>query len=202
MLFFKKKETENSSEKTIESMTVAQQSIINNTSVLADFISVQIDSLFIKELKTASGLLSLNSNTIDLIYSSIVFAMDCPVVNQGTDFYKAALLVLIIGKNHAIPSNFKPVLTINDVDKDLDVSFFQLMTRIYSSFNKEFSEKELEKYNKLSENYRLICTSLVRGFQKANASQNEIRLKAKQIRKNYSEQQYGMLVALVALMGK
>ena len=97
-------------------------------------------------------------------------------------------------------SNLLP-LNITDIDKDIRISFFQLMTRIYEKWNKEFNGLDIPKYNKLFDSYNGFMTVYISGTLKGltNISLSEIHNKAKLVRQNYKRSQLMMIEAFAAL---
>lgn len=179
---------------------------IDKIILITDYFMHNIEQKIFNELKSSSGVSDLNSEIEDLIYCTIFLGMAYTgfTEREKTRFQMIAVPI-IFGRNcdeftQENTSNLLP-LNITDIDKDIRISFFQLMTRIYEKWNKEFNGLDIPKYNKLFDSYNGFMTVYISGTLKGltNISLSEIHNKAKLVRQNYKRSQLMMIEAFAAL---
>lgn len=189
-----------------ESLAIEIDKII----LIADYFMHNIEQKMFNELKSSSGVLDLDSKIEDIIYCTVFLGMAYTGFTEGEKArFQMIAGSIIFGRNcNALTQedvqNLLP-LNINDIDKDIRISFFQLMTRIYEKWNKEFTDLEIPKYNKLFDSYNELMIAYISGTLKGltNISPSEIHNKAKLVRQNYKRSQLMMIEAFVALsMGR
>jgi hypothetical protein len=166
--------------------------------LIADYFVYQLDRLFFSELKRVSKKNSLSSEIEDLVYTTLIYGMSYEGITNVTRL-QSVLFTIVLNRNieEATEFNQKNLipLKLDDIDKDGDTSFLQLMTRIFEKWNEEYSEEKYKEYIKLSDIFCGFVTVFIPGTLKGmrNMSLVEMQKKAKQIRQKFKSSQFVLL---------
>ena len=213
MLFFKKKIPDNpvldDFEIQFKNYPEALKYEIDKSIAITDFFMSNVDSQFINELKEASNVIYISHEVEDLIYCTLLYGMEYTGFNEKQRIRLQSIANPIIFTRNQTELNPDEVaslipLGVDDIDKDINISFIQLMTRIYDKWDKEFSEDEMPKYQKLLNIYGNFMMGFIKGMSMglANSSPSQIHTKAKEIRKNFKQPQLMMIQVYAVLLNK
>lgn len=199
MLFFKPKNlAAYNFEKSYKNFTLPKKKEIDLIVLIADYFMYQLDNKFFSELKKISKKNYISPEIEDLVYTTLIYGMNYKGIANILRL-QTALFSIVLNRNNeeATESNQKNLipLKLEDIDKDGDTAFSQLMTRIFEKWNEEFSEEQYEKYKILSDIFYTFITVFIPGTLKGmeNTSPSEIYKRAKQIRQKYKASEFLIL---------
>lgn len=205
MLFFKpKNRAAYNFEKSYNKFSLSKRKEIDIVVSIADYFMYQLDIKFFSELKKISKKGFISSEIEDIVYTTLIYGMNYKGITNILRF-QTALFSVVLNRNNeeATDENQKNLipLKLEDIDKDGDTAFLQLMTRIFEKWNEEFSEEKYKEYSNLADIFYTFVTVFIPGTLKGmeNMSQVELYKRAKQIRKKYKSSQFLMLKMMGAL---
>lgn len=210
MLFFKKKSSDNpvldDFENQFKNYPEALKYEIDKSISITDFFMTNVQTQFFKELKEASNTMYISPEIEDLVYCTLFYGMEYTGFSEQQKLrfnFIATPIIFARNKAELNPDEVDKLipLGVDDIDKDLHISFMQLMTRIYEKWDKEFSEDEMPKYQKLFNIYGNFMMGFMKGMSVglANSSPNQIHAKAKEIRRKYKQPQL-MMIQMFAVL--
>lgn len=205
MLFFKQKNrAAYNFEKSYNSFTLSKRREIDIVVSIADYFMYQLDNKFFSELKKLSKKSFISPEIEDLVYTTLIYGMNYKGISNIIRL-QSALFSIVLNRNNeeATESNQKNLipLKLEDIDKDGDTAFLQLMTRIFEKWNEEFSEDKYKDYKKLSDIFYGFVTVFIPGTLKGmeNISPSEQYKRARKIRQKFKASQFIMLEMMGAL---
>lgn len=209
MLFFNrnnKNQAANEFEKLYKNFPESTKIELDKAISIIDYFMFNVETKFFTELKSASNMSCLSPEIEDLIYCTFLLRMDYSNISNPNRL-KTLAISIIFNRNNDVATeenqqNLIP-LSESEIDKETHISFYQLMTRIYNTWNKEFTKEEESKYEKTYDLYYGIMTVFISGTLNGlnKSSIIDIRSRAKLIRQKYKSSQFIML-KMFGVLGK
>ena len=209
MLFFKNKQTEQNPlllkfEKRYNDSPTQIKQAMDTYILCTEYFINTLKREFFPELQSSMNLSSLSTNLEDIVYNSIVFALQAPNKTEDYTNHRYSMAKIIMNRN--VADNETPDRELlyqpDEIDNDIQVSFIQMMTKLYATNNKEFNESEYDKYKNLFSIYMKITTSFFAGITlgMVRSSEKRLRQKSKEIRSKYNKAQLTFIDVLCDIL--